>query len=138
MEYVAKKVDKYLAYFRRHMDYILGLPLPGDNEQQYQSLLEDISKSIQGVEKSTKEGGVNVLEFTDPGYNVPQKKESTGTGIFSGIAPKPKSETLNKPPSKTFISPEELKKKKQEETKKTGESVNIMDGVMPSQPAPPK
>lgn len=75
MEYISKKIDKYLAYFRRHMDYIKGLPVPGDNEQQYQSLLEDISKSIQGVEKTAKEGGDNLLEFNDPGYNIQPKRE---------------------------------------------------------------
>jgi hypothetical protein len=34
------------------MDYILGLPLPTDNEQQYQTVLEDISKAIMGQEKN--------------------------------------------------------------------------------------
>lgn len=48
MEYISKKLDKYAAYFRRHMEYIKGLPVPSDNEQQYQTLLEDISKSILG------------------------------------------------------------------------------------------
>jgi hypothetical protein len=34
------------------MDYILNLPMPTDNEQQYQTVIEDISKSIMGQEKN--------------------------------------------------------------------------------------
>jgi len=116
MEYIAKKLDKYLAYFRRHIEYIRGLPLPSGNEQQYQTLLEDVSKSIHGVEKTAKEPVNGLIEFNDPGYNIPtsRKEPQQADKPFLGIQPKPKTENTNKSTGKTFISPEELKKKKLE------------------------
>lgn len=142
MEYIAKKIDKYQAYFKRHSDYVRGLSLPEDNQQQYQTLLEDTLNGFQGVEKSNKVGSEGVLEFTDPGYNVPQKGANqngdAGSGVM-GLLSKASDRSANKPvkgPTKTFISPEELKKKKQMEEGKKTEPINILDANTPPQKQP--
>lgn len=114
MEYIAKKIDKYQAYFKRHSDYIRSLPLPEDNQQQYQALLDDTLNSIQGVEKSNKVGSEGILEFTDPGYNVSQKPQAQNADIMGGEKPlmglmtkasDRSANKTNKGPTKTFISP---------------------------------
>lgn len=116
--------------------------MPEDNQQQYQTLFEDTMNSIQGVEKSNKIGSEGLLEFTDPGYNVPQKVTNQGSDIMSGERPviglmskaSDRAGTkVNKGPTKTFISPEELKKKKLLEENKKTETVSILESSTPPQ-----
>lgn len=96
------------------MSHIKNQPMPSDNQQQYENIFNDIVTSILGEQKSSKELGNDILEFTDPGYNVPVKLPEPTEKPILGLLPKAsdKQAKPNKAPSKQFLSPEELKKKK--------------------------
>lgn len=68
IEFLVKKNEKYLSYFKAHVDKLNEFPEPEDNVENYRKILKVVLNFI-GVSNPPALEDNEKLVYVDPGYN---------------------------------------------------------------------
>ena len=101
IEYLAKKNDVYLSYFKAHASKIAEFPEPEDNVDNYRKILKTLLNFIGLTHAQPTQHPEVKPTFVDPGYNDDPRSQMSTFLQGNTAASKPKK-TENK---KAIIGP---------------------------------
>jgi hypothetical protein len=75
IEFLIKKNEKYLSYFKAHVDQLSTFPEPEDNVENYRKILKVVLNFIGISNPVPQEQAEFKPVFVDPGYNDDPKSK---------------------------------------------------------------
>lgn len=79
IEFISKKSEDYLLYFKNHASMLKEFPEPEDNVENYRKILRTVLNVIG--EPLNEEKTTNSINFVDPGYNAEDVKSTLNVFI---------------------------------------------------------
>ena len=104
IEFLIKKNEKFLSYFKAHVDKLSSFPEPEDNVQNYKKILKVVLNFIGISEPAEQEEQVKPV-FVDPGYNDDPKSK------ISNFIQENANKTKKVEQKKVIIGPGQMKTK---------------------------